>query len=125
MNRTQKLGKLLLVHWDESEACDLASALRGLGWTVSLWNPALKLGDIKKSAPTAVVISLRRLPSHGREVADALWGTKWGRMIPIVFFDGASDKVDAIRRKFPAAHHTTWDELPVVLSQIASAGGLE
>lgn len=95
------------------------------GWAVSLWNPALKLGDIKKSPPTAVVISLRRLPSHGREVADALWYTKWGRAIPIVFFDGAFEKVDAIRKKFPAAHHTTWDELPAVLSQIASAGGLE
>lgn len=46
-------------------------------------------------------------------------------LIPIVFFDGASEKVDVIREKFPAAHHTTWDGLPAVLSQVASAGGLE
>ena len=123
MTRKQKIGKLLLVHWDESEARDLASALRVQGWTVSLWNPALKPSAIKQNPPTAVVISLRRLPSHGREVADAMWYTKWGRTIPIAFFDGGADKVEAIRNKFPAAHCTSWEELPRVLREIATAGG--
>ncbi len=123
MKRKPELGSLLLVHWDESEARDLAAVLRKHGWTVSLWNQTLKLGDIKKTPPTAVVISLRRLPSHGREVADALWYTKWGRAIPIVFFDGASEKVVAIRQRFSAAHYTAWDGLPAVLSTIASGGG--
>jgi hypothetical protein len=82
MRSTKKLGSVLLVHWDESEARNLAAGLREYGWKVALWKPTMKLGDIKKSPPTAVVISLRRLPSHGREVADALWYSKWGRMIP-------------------------------------------
>ena len=32
---------------------------------------------------------------HGREVADALRSTKWGRAIPLIFLDGESVKVDA------------------------------
>jgi len=122
MSSTKKRGSVLLVHWDESEARNLAGGLREHGWKVALWKPTMKLGDIKKSPPTAVVISLRRLPSHGREVADALWYSKWGRMIPIVFCDGVPDKVDAIRKKFPAAHYTAWESLPDILGGIVAAG---
>jgi hypothetical protein len=43
-------------------------------------------------------------------------------MIPIVFFDGAPDKVGAIRKKFPAAHYTAWESLPDVLGRIAAGG---
>lgn len=103
----------------------MASALRLHGWTVSLWKPDLKLSDIKQNPPTAVVISLRRLPSHGCEVADALRYTKWGRTIAIAFFDGAAEKVEAIRSRLPAAHHTSWKELPGVLREIVTTGGRE
>jgi len=122
MSSTKRLGSVLLVHWDEPEARDLATGLREHGWKVALWKPTMKLGDIRKSPPAAVVISLRRLPSHGREVADALWYSKWGRMIPIVFFDGVPDKVGAIRKKFPAAHYTAWESLPDVLGGIVAGG---
>jgi hypothetical protein len=77
-----------------------------------------ELREVKANPPTAVVISLRRLPSHGREVADVLWYTKWGRAIPIVFFDGQPDKVEATRAKFPAARFVDWAELPALLTEI-------
>jgi len=96
MSSTKELGNVLLVHWHESEARNLAAGVREHGWNAALWKPTTKLGDIKKSPPTAVVISLRRLPFHGREVADALWYSSWRRTIPIVFFDGAPDKANAI-----------------------------
>jgi hypothetical protein len=54
-------------------------------------------------------------------VADALWYSKWGRAIPIVFFDGAPDKVEATRKKFPAAQFATWEELPTLLPQLKRA----
>lgn len=122
MRSTKKPDSVLLVHWDDTEARKLAAALREHGWKVALWKPTLKMSDIKKHPPTAVVISLRRLPSHGREVADALWYSKWGRMIPIVFFDGVPDKVSAIRKRFPAAHYTAWESLPDVLGRIVAGG---
>lgn len=116
MARKKTRGDLVLVHWDATEAKELAAPFREDGWQVKVGNFELK--DLKAKPPVAVLISLRRLPSHGREVADALWYTKWGRAIPIVFFDGASDKVEATRKRFPAAQFTTWEELPTLLPQL-------
>lgn len=112
-------GYLVLVHWDRDEAEQLAAPLEAAGWQVELGND--RVTRWKADPPTAVVISLRRLPSHGREVADALWQSKWGRTIPIVFFDGAVEKVEAIRRRFPAAYFASWPELPGVLRQLQRA----
>lgn len=83
--------------------------LRQAGWRVTLGPGELKA--LKENVPAAMLISLRRLPSHGREVADALWFTKWGRAIPIILFDGLPDKVEATRKKFATAHFTTHAEL--------------
>lgn len=118
MARAKALGDIVLVHWNDAEARELARALEKAGWKVTVGPGELKA--LKAKPPAAVVISLRRLPSHGREVADALWYTKWGREIPIVFLDGEADKVAATRRRFPAARFTTWDELPAALAPFAA-----
>jgi len=113
MGQQKTGGDLILVHWDAGEAKELASSLQAMGWKVREGELVLK--ELKTRLPLAVLISLRRLPSHGREVADALWYTKWGRTIPIIFFDGTPDKVAATRQKFPDAEFTTWVELPTIL----------
>jgi len=117
MGRKPILGEVALVHWDAVEAAELAAELRDAGWRVKTGLGELKA--VKANPPVAVVISLRRLPSHGREVADALWYTKWGRAIPIVFFDGQPDKVEATRSKFPDAQFVNWADVPAVLRKIA------
>jgi hypothetical protein len=117
MGRKPILGELALVHWDAAEATELAAELGSAGWRVKTGLGELKA--VKASPPGAVVISLRRLPSHGRELADALWYTKWGRAIPIVFFDGQPDKVDATRTRFPNAQFVNWADVPAVLRKIA------
>jgi hypothetical protein len=119
MTRKKRRGYVVLVHWNADEAKELAVPLEADGWQVQLGNIQLK--ELKAYPPAAVLISLRRLPSHGREVADALWYTKWGRAIPIVFFDGAPDKVEATRKRFPAAQFATWEELPTLLPQLQRA----
>ncbi len=70
MARKKTKGYVVLVHWDAEEARDLAAPLQTDGWQVKLGKFELK--DLKANPPAAVLISLRRLPSHGREVADAL-----------------------------------------------------
>ncbi len=112
--------ELVLVHWNNEETRELAALLETEGWRVRTGH--FELRDLKTNPPAAVVISLRRLPSHGREVADAVWSTKWGRAIPIVFFDGAPEKVEKLRVKFPNAKFTRWDELSSTLAKAAADG---
>lgn len=108
----------MLVHWDAAEAKEMAASLRSAGWQVRIGCPELR--ELKEKPPTAVVISLQRLPSHGREVAGAIWYTKWGREIPIVFTDGEAEKVQATREKFPDAKFSTWRGLHGVLAKVAA-----
>jgi DNA-binding response OmpR family regulator len=112
--------KILLVHWNKEEADALAAILHSAGWDVAVEHGAgrFKMSELKQKMLGAVVISLRRLPSHGREVAQAFWSTKWGRDIPIIFFDGAPEKAEPLRAKFPAAHFTRWENLPAVLNDL-------
>jgi cyanophycinase len=112
--------KLYLIHWNAEEAGQLAEELRAQGWEVQSVHDAeqMEMTSLRQSPPQAVVISLRRLPSHGREVANALWHSKWGRKIPIVFVDGAEDKVALTRQKFPSGRFASWEELPTLLEQL-------
>ena len=61
------------------------------------------LRAIRLSPPDAVVIDLSRLPSHGREMAIALRGSKQTRQIPILFLDGAPEKVALVKQNLPDA----------------------
>lgn len=110
--------RLILVHWHEGEWKELAAPLRRAGWTVTPLDGArgLKLADPPASRPAAVVISLRRLPSHGREVADAIWYPKWAReAIRIVFVDGDAEAVAKTKQRFPAAVYCAYEDLVGVL----------
>src|SRR4051812_17485616 len=95
---------LLYVHWSQAEAKNTMASLKAAGHeVVGHWKTGenLRLGQ---QIPDAVVISLDRLPSHGRAVAE--WfqeGTK-RRGNNLVFVGGKSDKVDAARKQFPKAH---------------------
>jgi hypothetical protein len=66
----------------------------------------------------AVIINLNRRPSYGREVATALRGAKSTRYIPIVFVEGAPEKVAPIRQLLPDAVYTTWAKLPTALKKL-------
>lgn len=65
----------------------------------------------------ALVISLERLPSHGRAVADGFWAAKKRQCTPIVFVGGERSKVDATRKKFPRAVFCTHERLLDVLKK--------
>ena len=57
----------------------------------------------RESPPDAFVIDLSRLPSHGREIAIALRQSPVLRRIPIVFCEGAEEKVGQIKAQLPDA----------------------
>ena len=62
---------------------------------------------VKRSRPDVLVISLDRLPSHGRRVAAVTGETRRLADLPIVFVGGAAEKREAARRDFPEARFTT------------------
>jgi hypothetical protein len=113
-------NNLYLVHWNEGEAEDLAAPLKEQGWTITLLHSPgqFKLRGLRKSPPAALVISMRRLPSHGREIADAVWSSKWGREIPIIFFDSKREILASLQEKFPDARFTTWEGLVSILNSL-------
>jgi hypothetical protein len=120
MVKARRKGRLVLIHWNAEECEELAGPLRAEGWQVQVVSDSddLKRKDLRSHPPLALLISLRRLPSHGREVADALWSTKWGRAIPLVFLDGEAEKVAATRTRFPTALFTSYEELSAVLEEL-------
>jgi hypothetical protein len=116
--------QVVLVHWDDTERASLAAELEGWGHRVATLDEArgLKLRDPPEERPLAVVISLRRLPSHGREVADALWHPKWAReALRIVFVDGTPEARAKTAERFPTASFADWAELRGLLSELAVA----
>jgi len=98
-----------LFHWKAPEAEVFIESLRTAGHQV-IYDEKIVPGLFRKlrnSPPDAFVIVLARLPSHGREVAIFLRGSKATRHVPIVFVDGDREKVDAIRRQIPDAVYTS------------------
>ena len=113
-------GRLFLIHWNETEAEQLADPLRASGWEVEVeardgvraWNA------IKTNPPRAVAIYLTRLPSHGRETARALRAFKVTRTIPIIFLDGKEEPLEKTKAKVPDAVFASSTELEGILSNL-------
>ncbi len=111
------MAKLRLIHWNAAEAKPRIASLKKLGRTV-LHEAESIAGSFtrwKAEQPDAVVIDLSRLPSHGREVAVGFRGAKATRHIPLIFVEGALEKVEAIRELLPDATYTTWAKLEAQL----------
>lgn len=99
------MPRIRLVHWKESEAGEYIELLTAAGYLVeytSEFGPGL-MRIWRESPPDAFVIDLSRLPSHGREIAVALRQSRATRTIPIVFCEGAEEKIAKIRAELPDA----------------------
>ncbi len=114
-------GKLFLINWHQQEAQAMATGLRAAGWQVEVEHEdgARASKAITANPPAAVVISLARLPSHGRETAHYLRTRKALAGLPIIFVGGEPKKVAAVRTRVPKALYTTSEQLPEVLDPLA------
>ena len=107
------MNDICLLHWNEAEAAERLERLRAAGFDAyhsTLAGPPL-LHQLRENPPSAIVIDLTRLPSHGREVGAALRAAKATRFIPLVFVDGEAEKVARVRTLLPDAVYTSWDEI--------------
>lgn len=113
---------LNLVHWNAAEAAERAAQLRAAGYTVTTGTfDGAGLRALRADPPAAFVIDLSRLPSHGRSVAFVLRQTRATRHVPLVFADGAAEKVAAVRALFPDAVFTAWTRIRTDLKRALAA----
>jgi hypothetical protein len=113
------MSRVRLIHWKAAEAAELIEMLGSAGWQVDYEEKfdASSFRGLREAPPDAVAIDLSRLPSHGREVAIALRGLKATRSIPIIFVDGAPQKIEAVRAKLPDAVYTSRARLIAALGK--------
>jgi len=110
--------KIFYLHWNETELKERLTPLKKADYEVtSHWSTEThpKFGE---TLPDAVVISLDRLPSHGRAVAEWFVEAKKRQHIPIIFAGGQPDKVQATKGKFPQATFCATGEVSAVLKRL-------
>lgn len=110
---------ICLIHWKDEEAAERLAWLQQAGYaayhTAQAGPPLLR--QLQAQPPSAIVIDLSRLPSHGREVAAALRASKATRYLPLVFVGGQPDKVARVRAMLPDAVYTSWKDIQPALDQ--------
>jgi hypothetical protein len=118
MKRTVKL-----LHWHAAEARALAARLAVPGVVVDAALPPapVLLRELRRRPPAAVVISLDRLPSAGRDFAFGLRGQKSTGALPLVFVGGAPDKVAGVRARLPDAVFASWEQAGPALARLLEA----
>jgi hypothetical protein len=106
------MRRVCLIHWKAEEAEDKIAKLRAAGYEVDFgeMNPGA-LRNWRDNPPSAFVIDLSRMPSHGRDVAIALRGYKSTRHTPLVFVEGEPEKVERIKVNLPDAVYTSWNRI--------------
>jgi len=111
--------RVRLIHWNADEAKQRARILRAAGCEVicTIQSGPEFLRDLRTRPPTAVVIDLSRLPSHGRDVGLGVRQSKATRHVPIVFVGGEPEKVARVKSLLPDAAFTSWNKIRGALKQ--------
>ena len=112
------MARVFYVHWNDCEALERIAPMTDAGRDVRAHFSTQSSPRPKGDLPDAVVISLDRLPSHGRAVAEWFWEAKSRRGIPIVFEGGKPDKVAAASEKFPEARFCETGQIEDMLERL-------
>lgn len=112
--------RVRLIHWKAEEAEVRAERVRAAGHEVDARPFGPQYGkEIRKPPPDVYLIDLSRLPSHGREAGAYLRGSKQQGHVPVVFVDGAPDKVARVREELPDAIYCGWRGIRGALKKAA------
>jgi CheY-like chemotaxis protein len=112
--------RVRLLHWNAAAASPTQDVLLDAGFQVEYDQKfdSRLMRKWREDPPAAFVIDLSRLPSQGREIAIALRQSPKTRQVPIIFCDGASEKVKVIRDVLPDATFCTTEELTKTLKSV-------
>jgi hypothetical protein len=97
------MTKIFYLHWNQAELEERIRPLLSAGFEVVAHSTAGSAANVTEPYPAAFVISLDRLPSHGRAVAEWVWEAKKRQSIPIIFEGGQIEKQEQMKQKFPRA----------------------
>jgi len=97
------MRNIFFIHFNEAELKEKIQPLKKAGYNVAFHFSTETTADFKNNLSELLVISLDRLPSHGKAYAAWLWEAKKRQHIPIIFAGGEPAKVEATRLKFPKA----------------------
>jgi len=110
--------KVQVISWKEDRATEIAGALAAAGFEVEagmLDTAALR--TLHAADLDAFVIDLGRLPAQGRDLGIIFRTRANSRNIPLVFVDGAEEKVARTREILPDAIFTTRSEMPSAVTR--------
>ena len=116
------MARIFYVHWNETEALERIAPMTDAGHDVRAHFSTQSAPRLQGELPDLAVISLDRLPSHGRAVAEWFWEAKSRRGIPIVFKGGKPDKVAAASEKFPEARFCETGQVEDMLERLLTEG---
>jgi len=113
-----------LICWNEDLARERAALLKAARLDVDAapLNTSRLIGHIMENPPSAIVIDLDRMPSHGRAVGVVLRRSASARHIPLVFAGGADEKVARIRQELPDAVFTPWSAIAPSVRRAVKSG---
>lgn len=117
------MARIRLLHWKAAEAGKYLAALAAAGHTVQYkqnFGPG-SLRAWRVRPPQAFVIDLSRLPAQGHEIAIALRQSPATRPVPLVFCEGAPDKVAQVRALLPDAAYCQFSKLRASLRKALAA----
>ncbi|MEP6534680.1 MAG: hypothetical protein ABJF23_05140, partial [Bryobacteraceae bacterium] len=119
MARAGSSGNVVLIHWNRGEAEEKLALFTAAGFRAEVLLPdgLAFLKTLTAEPPVAIVISLDRLPSQGRDVALAIRMNKGTRAIPLIFAGGALEKVARARESLPDAIYVDWTAIGPALQQ--------
>ena len=108
-----------LIHQHPADAAGRVDLLASLGFRVQ-YEPLAStplFRSIDAAPPSAIVIDLDRLPSHGLHYGHALRRRKTTRFIPLVFAGGLPEKIEKVRALLPDAVYCGWDSAARAIAQ--------
>ena len=112
------MKKIFFIHFHEAELKEKIQPLKQAGYKVDYHFSTETTANLKDNLPDALVISLDRLPSHGKAYAEWLWEAKRRQHIPIIFCGGKPEKVIAAKDKLPKVIFCSNEKLLAILEKI-------
>lgn len=112
------MQKIFYVHWHAAEVAERIKPLLAAGFIVHTHWQTDSGANLKEPLPEVFVISLDRLPSHGRALAGWVVEAKKRQHLPLIFEGGQPDKVAATQAKFPQALYCATGQVLDVLQKL-------